>query len=116
VAISPDGRWLVTGSEDGTARVWDLQAQDPGADPVVLRGHQGEIHAVAISPDGRWLVTGSEDGTARGWPLQVNDLIELARVTAGRNFYTWEWELYFPGKPYRETFAELPRPDERAGE
>ena len=41
VAISPDNRWLVTGSNDKTARLWDLSAKDPAANPVVLRGHDG---------------------------------------------------------------------------
>ena len=41
VAISPDNRWLVTGSYDKTARLWDLKAKDPAANPVVLRGHEG---------------------------------------------------------------------------
>jgi WD40 repeat protein len=43
VAISPDNRWVVTGSDDKTARLWDLSAKDPGANPVVLRGHRGLI-------------------------------------------------------------------------
>ena len=38
LAISADSRWLVTGSEDKTARLWDLRANDPAANPVVLRG------------------------------------------------------------------------------
>jgi len=33
----------------------------------------------------------------------------LARVTVGRNFSIDEWQLYFPGEPYRKTFAELPK-------
>jgi hypothetical protein len=57
VAISPDNRWLVTGSNDNTARLWDLSAKDPAANPVVLRGHEGAVDAVAISPDNRWVVT-----------------------------------------------------------
>jgi eukaryotic-like serine/threonine-protein kinase len=69
VAISPDNRWLVTGSDDKTARLWDLNAKDPAANPVVLRGHEGRVFAVAISPDSRWLVTGSDDGMARLWDL-----------------------------------------------
>ena len=59
VAISPDNRWVVTGSYDKTARLWDLSAKDPAANPVVLRGHEGAVNAVAISPDNRWVVTGS---------------------------------------------------------
>jgi WD domain, G-beta repeat len=72
-AISRDNRWLVTGSYDKTARLWDLSAKDPTADPVVLRGHEGEVYAVAISPDNRWLVTGSADNTARLWDLSAKD-------------------------------------------
>ena len=73
VAISPDNRWLVTGSADKTARLWDLSAKDPAANPVVLRGHEGPVSAVAISPDNRWLVTGSADKTARLWDLSAKD-------------------------------------------
>jgi cell division protein FtsB len=73
VAISPDGHWLVTGSGDNTARLWDLTASDPAAAPIVLRDHEGGIYAVAISPDNHWLVTGSSDDTARLWDLTAED-------------------------------------------
>ena len=96
---------------DKTVRLWDLSAKDPAANPVVLRGHEKTIYAVAISPDNRWLVTGSEDKTARLWPLRVEDLVDLARITVGRNFSADEWRLYFPGEKYRKTFPDLPGPD-----
>ena len=73
VAFSPDGRWVVTGSDDNTARLWDLTAADPAARPVVLKGHEGSVYAVAFSPDGRWVVTGSADDTARLWDLTAAD-------------------------------------------
>jgi hypothetical protein len=53
-------------------------------------------------------VTGGFDCTARLWPFQVEDLIDLARITVGRNFTAEEWKLYFPGEPYRKTFPDLP--------
>src|SRR5208282_1128208 len=55
------------------ARLWDLRAQDPAANPVVLWGHDGAVYAVAISADSRWLVTGSADKTARLWDLRAKE-------------------------------------------
>jgi WD40 repeat protein len=88
-----------------------LEAKDPAANPVVLRGHKDAVTVVAISADSRWLVTGSWDKTARLWLLQVKDLVDLARITVGRNFSNDEWQLYFPGEKPRQTFPELPGPD-----
>jgi WD40 repeat protein len=85
VAISPDNRWVVTGSGDSTARLWDLSAKDPAANPIVLRGHDGGVNAVAISPDNRWLVTGSEDSTARLWDLSAKDPAANPIVLRGHN-------------------------------
>ena len=51
VSISPDNHWLVTGSWDKTARLWDLTQQEPQAEGVILRGHSAWISAVSISPD-----------------------------------------------------------------
>jgi hypothetical protein len=69
------------------------------------------VTAVTISPDDHWLVTASEYGTTLLSPLQVKDLIDLARITVGRNFTAEEWELYFQGEPYHKTFPDLPGPD-----
>jgi WD40 repeat protein len=80
---------------DKTARLWDLSAKDPAANTVILRGHQGQVDAVAISPDNRWVVTGSYDKTARLWLLQMKDLIDLARITVGRNFSNKRIEALF---------------------
>jgi len=64
VAYSPDGQRLVSGSFDGTAKIWDLAS---GRELVTLKGHSAEIRSVAYSPDGRRIVTGSYDHTARVW-------------------------------------------------
>ncbi len=84
LALSADGKRLVTGSYDKTARVWDLEAEDPSASAAVLKGHEGYIWALALSADGKRLVTGSDDNTARVWDLEADDFIALAKLLKGR--------------------------------
>jgi protease II len=74
VVWSPNDHWVVTGSPDGTARLWDLRVKDPSANPVVLRAQGEVVDVVTISPDSHWLVTtGSKDVTARLWDLSAKD-------------------------------------------
>jgi WD40 repeat protein len=63
-AFSPDGRWIVTASEDRTARIWDAGT---GKEVAVLKGHQEAITFVRWSPDGTRIVTLGKDRTARVW-------------------------------------------------
>jgi WD40 repeat protein len=67
VAFSPGGRWLLTGSRDGHARLWD-PAQRILA---VTLPHPGEVRCAAFRPStgsaGDVFATAGEDGTARLW-------------------------------------------------
>src|SRR6266700_6794162 len=62
LAWSPDGTRLVSGSADGSARVWQVSSGEP---LVSYRGHQGRVYSVAWSPDGRWIASGGEDTTVQ---------------------------------------------------
>jgi len=63
-AFSPDGRRIVTSSEDETARTWDADTAKPLA---ILSGHRLPVRMAAYSPDGQRIVTASLDGTALIW-------------------------------------------------
>ena len=64
VAFAPDGRTILTGSRDGTARLWDAAS---GREIRRLECHGRQFWSVAFAPDGRTVLTGSGDQTARLW-------------------------------------------------
>jgi WD40 repeat protein/serine/threonine protein kinase len=62
--FSPDGKRIVTASNDGTARVWDAQSGQLLTEPLK---HTSIVCTAQFSPDGKRIVTASNDGTARLW-------------------------------------------------
>ncbi|NIM15632.1 MAG: NACHT domain-containing protein [Candidatus Aminicenantes bacterium] len=72
VAISKDGRFMVSGSDDKTVKVWDLES---GHLIKTLEGHVHYVLSVFISPDNRWIASGSSDHTVKLWDLENGHLI-----------------------------------------
>ncbi|ONI88740.1 hypothetical protein ALI22I_17250 [Saccharothrix sp. ALI-22-I] len=72
VAVTPDGSRVITGSDDGTARVWDLTT---GRELHTLTGHTTPVGAVAVTSDGFRAITGADDGTVRAWDLMTGQEI-----------------------------------------
>ena len=68
VAFDPTGRFVATGSNDKTAKVWRMSPDGAAVTCVAtLEGHKGCVNSVAFDPTGRFVATGSYEGTAKVW-------------------------------------------------
>jgi len=64
VAVSPDGRWIVSGSKDRDVLFWDSRSEIA---QCMLQGHKNSVISLDFSPAGGILATGSGDWQARIW-------------------------------------------------
>jgi WD40 repeat protein len=72
VACSADGKTILTGSADQTARLWDAATSQPLGPPLP---HLGAVRAVAFHPRAKMFLTGDETGTARLWRLAEDNYL-----------------------------------------
>ncbi|KAM4771451.1 denticleless protein homolog [Rhinophrynus dorsalis] len=67
-SLSPDGQFLLSGSSDHSAYIW--QVSNPHVPPVTLIGHSQEVTSVTWCPtDFTKIVTCSDDNTVRVWRI-----------------------------------------------
>src|SRR5262249_56405775 len=66
VAYSPDGRWLVSGGDDRTLRVWDAATGAAAA----VHELDTQVKALCFAPDGRTLFTGNGNTTCYALTLE----------------------------------------------
>lgn len=79
--FSPDNKYVVTGSSDNTARIWDATT---GFHQFTLRGHTDAVLSASYSPDGKWIVTSSNDNTARIWDSSTGNIVKVLSGHGGR--------------------------------
>ncbi len=92
VEYSPDLRTLLTGSSDGTVRLW--RDRDPAVGNL-LKGHTGAVTSADFTADGKHVATGSRDGTARIWSAATGKPLSLL---AGHENAIWHVAFDRAGK------------------
>lgn len=60
LSITSDGKYLISGSRDRTARLWDLKGNE-----IIYYPTQEEVQSATVSSDGKWVSIGSTDGQVR---------------------------------------------------
>ncbi len=81
--FSPDGRKILTASEDFTANVWDA-----GTWKLLntLKGHTADVLSAQFSPNGKKIVTASLDCTTKVWDATTGKLLRTLKGHAGSVF------------------------------
>ena len=92
VAISQDGKYIVSGSGDNTIKIWDRSS---GKLLKTLKGHKSYVHSVAISQDGKYIVSGSGDNTIKIWDRSSGKLLKTLK---GHKDSVWSVAISQDGK------------------
>ncbi|KAG6906522.1 hypothetical protein DXG01_013455, partial [Tephrocybe rancida] len=71
IGFSPDGKLVVSGSNDESVHIWDALTGDFVKE---LKGHTDSVLSVAFSPDGKQVVSGSHDKSVCIWDALSGDL------------------------------------------
>jgi WD40 repeat protein len=72
LAMTPDGHFVVSASNDQTLKVWDIET---GEIVRTLDDHTGWVNAVAVTPDGRFVVLASGDGTLKMLDIETGEIV-----------------------------------------
>ncbi len=68
VAVTPNGKQVISGSFWGTIRVWDIETRKK---LFSLTGHTNSVNTVAITPDSKRMISGSSDTSLKVWNLKT---------------------------------------------
>ena len=95
VYFSPDGRRVLSDSDDGTVHVWDL----PSLAHTALPAHKAMAYGLRFSDTGKTFMSRADDGTARVWSL---DSLALVRDLVGHEDFVFDAE-YLAGSDHLVT-------------
>jgi hypothetical protein len=111
LALSPNGKYLITIDADETARIREFE----GGREIKRLPYLRYLTALAVSPDSRFIATCGDDGWDRRlvevteiWPA---DPVAKACSQLSRNLTRDEWREYLGNEPYRDTCPDIAETD-----
>ena len=104
-AWNGDESLILTWSRDNTTRIWDTAT---GAILFTLNPDGTPVVAAQWSQDGRLILLVTKGGFVGSLAVQMADWVNAACQRTIRNFTWTEWQLYFPGQPYRVICDQWP--------
>jgi WD40 repeat protein len=97
IRFSPDGRYLLSANQDGTAQMWEVGR---GGELFTLRGHTDALRMAEFSPEGDFVVTSSEDGNARLWSVDTGKELGTYTVPVKAVGFSQDNEYLITGGAY----------------
>ncbi len=67
LVFSPDGKTLISGSQDNTIKMWDIKT---GSLITTLEGHTSTVTSLIVTQDGQRIISGSSDCSIRIWGIE----------------------------------------------
>ncbi len=80
VSISSDSRYMLSGGDDKTIRLWNTVT---GECLRVFEGHRGTVSSVCFSPDDRYILSGGHDRMMRLWDVNTGECVRTFRGHMG---------------------------------
>ena len=93
VALSPSGKYALTGGDDQTARLWRLET----GEQISSWKHENSVNIVAFYPKGGFVLTGAGNGQTHFWNMETGEEEYILRTSI------WPKELPLPNFPSFKT-------------